>query len=57
MVNIAVLGYGTVGSGVSFPMFYGEGLHYALRVRYDFTRRLMFMAKASAPDGPQDRRP
>lgn len=31
----------------SFPMFYGEGLHYALRVRYDFTRRLMFMAKAS----------
>ena len=31
----------------SFPMFYGEGLHYALRVRYDFTRRLMFLAKAS----------
>ena len=31
----------------SIPMFYGEGLHYALRVRYDFTRRLMFLAKAS----------
>ena len=34
----------------SFPMFYGEGLHYALRVRCDLSPRLMFIAKASVTD-------
>lgn len=34
----------------SFPMFYGEGLRYALRLRCDFSPRLMLMAKASVTD-------
>ena len=34
----------------SFPMFYGEGIHYALRVRCDVSPRLMLMAKASVTD-------
>lgn len=34
----------------TFPMFYGEGLHYALRLRCDLSPRFMLMAKASVTD-------
>lgn len=34
----------------SFPMFYGHGLHYALRLRAQCSRRLMLMAKFSTTD-------
>lgn len=34
----------------SFPSFYGRGIHYALRLRYDMSRQLMLMAKATVTD-------
>lgn len=34
----------------SFPSFYGKGIHYALNIRYDFSSRLMVMARLSTTD-------
>lgn len=31
----------------SFPMFYGEGLRYGLRLRADLSRRVMAMARCT----------
>ena len=34
----------------SFPAFYGEGIRYALRVRADFSKQLMLMARLAVTD-------
>jgi hypothetical protein len=34
----------------SFPMFYGEGIHYSLNLRADLSRRVMLMAKVTTTD-------